>query len=212
MALLSLSNLSHFHLEDIFDEGTKCKDKSVPGQERSGDPEEDDHELQAGVSIISLVAGSETLRKLLLKLKTDSIYCALEKSCLGLFLPSASIRSLAQGGKEIEISRTGAEVYSSRKSKTCAWYALISGKLKVRIDELSDNEMDATDSPHFELHPGEVFGGYGISPGSTETVHVIFEAMEQCKYIELSDVQLKRFVDHHPELAAPLLARLGGDL
>ena len=213
LSRLSISGLNHFELEDMFEEGVKCKDITASRSEdilAKIDRPDDDPLPDTGISLISLLAGSETFQKRLLKIKTDNIYCALQKSILATIVSPSKIRALALGGKEVEITRIGSEVYSSRKSESCTWYTLISGKLKVSMDDTSKSNCNESSAPYFELHPGEVFCAYGIHPNAPDTVHVVFETMQPSKYIELSDVHLRHFVEHDPESAAPLLSMVAG--
>ena len=214
LSLLSISGLSHFELEDMFEEGQNCMEACMHlfSQENVLDrpivfDDDEPSEVMNRVSVIALIAGSESFRQHLLKLKTDSIYCGLMQSNLATFLSSSNIRFLAQGGKEIEITRIGTCVYTSRESKICTWYVLISGKLSVRLDELSPSEDD---SSQFELNPGEVFGGYGIQQESSDQVHVKIDTVQSSKLIELSDERLSEFSQQEPEAATRLLSMMAG--
>jgi hypothetical protein len=213
LSLLSVNGLSHFELEDMFEEASNCQDVSsqlpmkinVPGPTTGYS---DGPQQQVRISVVSLIAGSDSFRNHLEKLKTDPIFCALMKSNFATFIPPSNVRELAVDGKEIEITRLGAVVYSSRECKKCTWYVLLSGKLKVSLDAQSKNEEEA---PHCELNAGDVFGGYGIQPDTADTVHVKIETMQASKFIELSGERLGEFVHHAPEIGARLMSMMSGD-
>jgi hypothetical protein len=214
LSLLSITGLTQFELEDIIEEGHNCMELcsnifSHGKFDSNNMMDDDENEPEAHVSIIALLAGSHSFRQNLLKLQTDSIYCAMMQSSLVTFVSSSKIRHLAQEGKEIEISRVGTVVYVSRQSKTYTWCILLSGKLKVTLDELSQNDDD---SLQYELNPGEVFGGYGFQQDSADTTHIKIETIQASKYIELSDERLNEFVNQEPAAAAQLLSRMAGIL
>ena len=165
LTLLTITGLSHFELEDMYDEGVHCCE-SLDEQLVHQPPEENIHGISDAdshcrVSITALISGSNALRQRLLKLKTDEIFCALMQSSLASFLSPSSIRFLVQEAKEREISKVGAPVYSSRQSKDYVWYFLASGKLRVQLD--GSPQIDGDPTEH-ELNPGEFFGGYNANP------------------------------------------------
>ena len=213
-SLLSITGLTQFELEDMIEEGHNCMELcshifSHGNFDNKGMIDDDENEPEAHVSIIALMAGSHSFRQNLLKLQTDPIYCAMMQSSLATIVSSSKIRHLAQEGKEIEISRVGTIVYASRQSKTYVWCILLSGKLKVTLDGLSQNDDEGLE---YELSPGEAFGGYGLLQDSADTTHIKIESIQASKYIELSDERLREFVNQEPAAAAQLLSKMAGSL
>ena len=214
-----MTGLSNFELEDMFEDGHLCMEacNHVFLQEnlqmQSDEPNifevEEKRRQEHRVTILALIAGSDSFRQCLLKLKTDPIYCSLMQSSLATFLSSSKIRFLSQGGKEVEISRIGAAIYISRECKSRAWYVLISGQLCVSLDDLLQNEAE---SVRYELHPGEIFGGYGIQESSkdAEPTHIKIWTMQASKYIELSGKRLSEFMQQDSESGRRLLSLMSG--
>jgi hypothetical protein len=211
LSLLSLSDLSQFELEDMFEQGIHFSNLSreQPAYESADTDFAQLNGAPVRVSMTALISGSNILRQHLIKLKTDAIYCALMQSHLATVLLSSSIRYLAQGAKEIEISKVGTCVYSSRERKTCTWFFLVSGKLKVCEDNWP---LEDGDPAHYELNPGEIFGGYGAGSESltADVTHVKIETAQASKYVELSDVRLHEFVRRSPDDGARLLSMMAG--
>jgi CRP-like cAMP-binding protein len=215
LSLLSISGLSHFELDDMFEEASNCLEVSSQLPIKSGFSGHsavlsNETGPQARISVVSLIAGSDSFRNHLIKLKTDPIFCSLMQSSLASFISPQNIRELALGGKEFEITRLGTVVYTSRECKKCIWYILISGKLKVTLDTQSQGR-EAKDVPHCELNSGEIFGGYGILPSSPDTVHVKIETMQASKFIELSGERLNELVNRIPETGERLMSMMAGD-
>jgi hypothetical protein len=141
-------------------------------------------------------------------LNTDPIFCALLASVVPHLTSQARCRQLAAGGKEIEIPRVGASVYSSRKSRDGTWFVLTSGKLRVLLDKpLLGDEGTAV----CEISPGEYFGGYGIdTAASIGAEHIIVDTLLPSKFVELSQVPLLEFLKEDPAGAARLMSRMAG--
>ncbi len=213
LSLLSISGLSNFELEDMFEEASNCLGEShlqtklnISGRSTvlgCGT------EHQTHLSLVSLIAGSESFRNRLGKLKTDPIFCSLMQSSLADFMSSSNIRELAADGKEIEITRVGAKVYASRECTKCIWYVLLSGKLKVTKDSMQQ-EQDGDDVSHVELNSGEIFGGYGLQLDSPDLVHVKIETMQSSKIIELNGGRLGEFVHRIPDIGSRLMSMMAG--
>jgi hypothetical protein len=213
LALLSVSGLSHFELEDMFEEASNCQDVSIHLPTKTNTPGRfagsNDETQETEISVVSLIASSDSFRNHLGKLKTDPIFCALMQSHIAAFIPQSNIRELAIDGREIEITRLGAIVYTSRELKKCTWYVLLSGKLRVSLDSPFHNGDDV---PQCELNSGEVFGGYGIQQDTADTVHVKIETMQSSKFIELSGDHLCELLHSAPEIGARLMSMMAGSL
>ena len=212
--MLSVSGLSHFEIEDMFEEALQYKQSRAKLLKTRHMEEGDDfldesmHDGIVRISVTALIAGSNSFRQHLLQLKTDSIYCSLMQSSLHSILSSSNIRFLAKDGKEIEISRSGSSVYVSKQNRTGIWYVLVSGKLKIRLDRSSMDVLE--EGLQYELNPGEIFGGYGIQEVANE-MDVVIETAQASKFIELSGELLNEFCKEHPVDAVRLLSMMGGN-
>ena len=181
--------------------------------------EPDAHELP----ITFIIAGSHSFRQKLIKLHTDSLFCSLMNTNLGRLAPENIWRALVKGGRELEFGRQGQIVYRSRNAKTSRpWFVVVSGKLRVSVDtDFGEKDNDVANehgkeeapSELYEISTGDVFGGYWIAGNRppVEVSHVLVEAMEASRVLELSGELLATLLKEDAETANLLLSRMGGN-
>ena len=169
-----------------------------------------------------LIAGSNSFRQKLIKLRTDSLFCSVMNTNLGQLVPEKVWRALLKGGRELEFIRQGQTVYVSRQAQaTRQWFAVIEGKLRVSVDiKLEENlenhteELEGGDNTveHYEVSTGEIFGGYWIDEHCkpSEESHIRVETMEATKVIELSGEHLAALLKTDMETSKLLLSRMAG--
>jgi hypothetical protein len=190
--LLSVADVSKFELENMLDDGLACMRAHphiIPPRIEGED------EIYTSIPVSSLIAGSDPLRSSLLKLNTDPIYCALFETRLADIVSSPELKKLSKGGRLVEASRIGSVVYSSQKCES-EWFVLVSGKLKVKIEEKS---QDPVDQSGHEISEGNLFGGCGLLVEEEDRCHFVIQVIQPCTFVELSGNPLKELVDDdHP--------------
>ncbi len=190
--LLSVADVSKFELENMLDDGLACMrayPHIIPPRTEAED------ELYTSVPLSSLIAGSDPFRTSLLKLNTDPIYCALFETRLADIVSPSELKKLSKGGRLVEASRIGSIVYSSQKCES-EWFVLVSGKLKVQIDEKPQDLLDQT---VHEISEGNLFGGCSLLVEEEDRCQFVIQVIQPCVYVELSGNPLKELVDDdHP--------------
>jgi hypothetical protein len=190
--LLSVADVSKFELENMLDDGLACMrayPHIIPPRTEAED------ETYTSIPVSSMISGSDTFRSSLLKLNTDPIYCALFETRLADIVSSPELKKLSKGGRLVEASRIGSVVYSSLKCES-EWFVLVSGKLKVKIDEKSQDPLDQ--SVH-EISEGSLFGGCGLLVEDEDRCNFVIQVIQPCVFVELSGNPLKELVDEdHP--------------
>jgi hypothetical protein len=204
--LLSIPDTSKFELENMLDDGLACirayPHIKPPRESNEGFGVDED---STWVSISSLIAGSDGVRNSLLKLNTDPVYCALFNTKLADLVSTPELKQLAKGGKLIQASRIGSIIYSSQKCNM-EWFVLISGKLKVKIDE---NNPDILDETVHEMSEGSLFGGCGLLAENEERCPFEIELIQPSSYVELSGEPLKALLEENQHSGMLILSSLG---
>ena len=172
----------------------------------------------SGVPMSYLLAGSQSLRQKLLKLNTDSAYCALVNTALGGLASESAWKALCKGSKEKEFLRPGQQIFLSRsEEKSKAWFAVISGKLRVTLDTKANDdsegeEIEETAVDHFDIGPGDIFGGYNIAESLTkgeDADHIKIETLDATRIVELDGQRLEALAKEDEIIAGQLMSRLG---
>jgi hypothetical protein len=203
MKLLSVSDVSKFELENMLDDGLSCM-RTYPQIISSWQSEGGD-EIYTSVPLSALISGSDTFRSSLLKLSTDPIYCALSETRLGDMVSSSELKQLSRDGRLVEASRIGSIVYSSKKCES-EWFVLISGKLKVNLEEKS---RDPLDQASHEISEGSLFGGCGLIAEEEKRCQFVIQVIQPCIFVELNGNPLKELVDEDHPSGLLVLAALG---
>ncbi len=217
---LAISDISHFELEDMFEEGLRCmqecsslvdyrpKSNSASTEKSELEELEGQTETSQSLPLKYLISGSESFRSSLLTLETDAVFCAMIESVVPNFVTPDNLRMLAEGGKEMQEHRIGQMIYSSRMRKDGMWYILSSGRLKVSLDNLREDKAETTD---FELTAGEIFGGYCAASCKEGTSQIKIRTVQPCNIIELQGSNLKTLLQNEPDSAGKLLLMMGGN-
>jgi hypothetical protein len=166
---------------------------------------EEEDEMYTSIPLSALIAGSDTFRSSLIKLNTDPIYCALFETRLAEIVSPSELKLLSKGGRLVEASRIGSVIYSSLKCES-EWFVLISGKLKVKIDEKSQEPVDQT---VHEISEGNLFGGCGLLVEEEDRCHFVIQVIQPCIFVELSGNPLKQLVDEGHSSGMLVLSVLG---
>ena len=205
MENLSIPNVNVFELEEIFEDGkrTYIADCSTNDIETIKTP------------LRYFIAGSEKLRSYLLALPSDPVYCSLMKTQLRNFVSNDIVKVLSEGARMYEVKQAKKMIYSSDGDEN-VWFAVLSGKLQVRIRYGIDNVCDKS----VDLCEGELFGGClmcallreGILLSDTLSFQV--DVVDSSTYVELSgDRLLKLKTDPlYQSEANKLLTFLSGNI
>ena len=206
MELLSIPDVNVFELEEIFEDGKKTyiADSSTKA---NTDP--------IKIPLRYFIAGSEKLRSSLLALPSDPVYCSLLKTQLRYFVSNDVVKVLSEGARLYEVSQTNKMIYSSDGGEN-VWFAVLSGKLQVKIrygmDDVHDKNVD--------LCEGELFGGCLLSSLLREenllsdALSFQVDVIDASKYVELSGDRLMKLKTDplHQSEAKKLIEILSGSI
>ena len=173
LELLSISEVNVYELQEIFEDGKSSYEaecQKVEGYD------------SINIPLRHFIAGSEKLRSYLLALPSDPIYCALVNTQLSLYVSDQLVKLLSQDARIYDVSHINKMIYSSVSGDNL-WYVVLSGKLRVHVMAMSDDE----DEKSFDLCQGEVFGGLAFYDGKSLADQPIFnvEIAEAAKFIEM---------------------------
>jgi hypothetical protein len=161
------------------------------------------------LKISSLIAGSESFRTLILNMATDPIYCTLVDTHLADLVSPKQLKFLSRGVEAIKAGQVGSTIYSS-KSCHQEWFVLISGKLRIRPENPSEEAVLRTESSEdLEIWKGEIFGGYDFFEMESDQSHFEIEIIEQCMYVELKGLVLEELLEEDPDVATDVYDMLG---
>ena len=197
LKLLALPELSRFETEEMIEAGMSChqicQSMSKSDLEKS--------ELMIGIPVHFLISGSNMFRQLVMKLKTDPIYCALLKTDLIRYMSETHIKKLSHSGRELCVDNVGKTIFDSERGDK-AWCVLLSGKLRaiIRTDEPQENSS-------CEILEGGIFGGYNPPDNPN---HFRVEVVRPCRYIEFGWELLESLDKLDRDSTEGLLSILGG--
>lgn len=162
-----------YELQDIFEDGKSSYESECQKMEGYD---------SINIPLRYFIAGSEKLRSCLLALPSDPVYCALVKTQLPMYVSDEMVKLLSQDARIYDVSQINKTIYSSVGGDNL-WYVVLSGKLRVHVMAMSDDE----DEKSFDLCQGEVFGGLAFYDGKSLADQPIFnvEIAEAAKFIEM---------------------------
>ena len=208
--LLRIPDVSKFELENMMDEGTNCMKKfSRTSRPESSNTENLQDETVLDLKVSYLIAGSELFRKLILNSQTSPVYCALVETHLSDLVSSKQLKLLSRGVVEINAADVGSIIYST-KSCCQEWFVLISGKLRIKPESISDeNSSTKALKEDFEIWKGEIFGGFDFFEHDSDSVHFDIEVIEPCQYIEMKGKVLEELFEADEDVATDVYDMLG---